>query len=67
MDERSLRIPSSLINTYRIIRTPGVCERAKFNSRIQQLDKSLDSFVTSLHTLADNCDYNILKDFINTI
>ena len=39
-----------------------VFKRFKFNSRIQQADESIDTFVTALHTLAQTCDFGTLKD-----
>ena len=42
-------------------RTP-IFERAKFNQRTQEEGESVDSFVTSLHTLVKHCDYGALQD-----
>lgn len=39
-----------------------IFERFKFNSRVQKPDETIDSFITDLHTLADNCEYGNLKD-----
>lgn len=39
-----------------------VFERYKFNLRSQQLEETVDSFVTSLYTLAETCDFGNLKD-----
>lgn len=39
-----------------------VLHRFKFNSRIQQPGESVDSFVRSLYTLAETCDYGTLKE-----
>ena len=37
-------------------------ERAKFNTRCQEKDESIDTFVTALHNLAQHCDYKDLHD-----
>ena len=37
-------------------------ERAKFNNRIQQQEESVDNFITSLYSLAENCGYGSLKE-----
>lgn len=39
-----------------------VFERFKFNSRTQQTDESVDSFVTALYTLAETCEFGELKE-----
>lgn len=39
-----------------------IFERLKFNSRVQKPDESADSFITSLHSLAERCDYGTLKN-----
>jgi len=38
-----------------------IFERFKFNSRVQQADESVDSFITALHKLTETCEYNMLK------
>lgn len=39
-----------------------VFERFKFNSRVQQPEESVDSFITALYTLAESCEFGNLKD-----
>ena len=39
-----------------------VYERARFNQRTQQPGETVDSFVTALHSLAEHCDYNELRE-----
>lgn len=39
-----------------------IFERFKFNFRIQKSGKSIDCFITALHSLAKSCDYGILKE-----
>lgn len=39
-----------------------IYERAKFNRRVQSGTESVDSFITALYALAQNCDYGLLND-----
>ena len=39
-----------------------IYERAKFNTRRQQENETVDMFVTSLYTLSEHCQYGPLKD-----
>ena len=39
-----------------------IYERAKFNTRCQQKEESVDAFVTALHNLAQYCEYKELHD-----
>ncbi|XP_050503520.1 uncharacterized protein LOC126882590 [Diabrotica virgifera virgifera] len=39
-----------------------IFERFKFNSRIQQPGEAIEHFITSLHSLAEYCDYSTLKE-----
>lgn len=39
-----------------------IFERAKFNVRVQAAGEPVDEFITSLHTLAEKCEYATLKD-----
>ena len=39
-----------------------IFERYKFNSRRQQADENVDSFVTALYLLAETCKYGALKE-----
>ena len=39
-----------------------IYERSKFNQRIQELDETIDSFVTDLYRLAQMCNYGKLTD-----
>ena len=38
-----------------------IFERAKFNQRRQERGESVDSFITSLHCLAEHCEYGPLR------
>jgi len=39
-----------------------IFECAKFNQKRQERGESIDSFITSLHYLADHCEYEPLQD-----
>ena len=39
-----------------------IFERVQFNQRVQREGESVDSFVTSLHKLAENCVFGTLKN-----
>lgn len=39
-----------------------IYKRAKFNKRVQQSSEPVDSFITTLYALAENCDYSALHD-----
>lgn len=39
-----------------------IYERARFNKRVQQPSEPVDSFITALYALAENCEYGALHD-----
>ena len=45
-----------------VVRQNVIFQRAKFNRRRQEDGKTVDTFITALHTLAEHCDYGTLKD-----
>ena len=45
-----------------VVRQNVIFQRAKFNRRRQEDGKTVDTFITVLHTLAEHCDYGTLKD-----
>ena len=45
-----------------VVRQNVIFQRAKFNRRRQEDGKTVDTFVTVLHTLAEHCDYGTLMD-----
>ena len=45
-----------------IARGNVIYERAKFNQRKQEQSETVDTFITSLYKLAENCAYNALKE-----
>lgn len=40
----------------------AIFERAKFSMRKQEPDEIAETFVTALHSLADSCDYALLRE-----
>ena len=44
-----------------VVRQNVIFQRAKFNRR-QEDGKTVDTFITALHALAEHCDYGTLKD-----
>lgn len=47
---------------YFIPRRNVIFERFQFNSRVQKPGESADSFITSLHHLAEHCEFSVLKE-----
>ncbi|KAJ8968580.1 hypothetical protein NQ314_002246 [Rhamnusium bicolor] len=47
---------------YFIPRRNVIFERFQFNSRVQRPGENMDSFITTLHNLAEYCEYGALKD-----
>lgn len=39
-----------------------IYKRARFNQRVQQLNESVDNFITALYALAENCNYGALHN-----
>ena len=44
------------------VRKNVIFERARFNRRSQQQDETAEQFITSLYSLAENCEYGDLRD-----
>lgn len=47
---------------YFVPRKNAIYERARFNQRVQQANETVDSFITALYALAENCRYGTLHD-----
>ena len=45
-----------------VVKHNVIFERSKFNRRIQGPNEPVDTFITSLHTLAETCKYGTLQD-----
>ena len=45
-----------------VIRCNAIFERSKFSRRSQEEGESGDSFITSLHCLAEHCEYDVLEE-----
>ena len=39
-----------------------IFERAKFNSRVQEKDETVDSFITDIYQLSQHCEFQTLKN-----
>ncbi|KAK7878780.1 hypothetical protein WMY93_030940 [Mugilogobius chulae] len=52
----------SAFDKHFIPRKNVIYERAKFNKRVQQPAEPVDSFITALYALAENCEYGELHD-----
>ena len=50
------------IDSYFVVRRNIIYERAKFNRRVQNHNKSVEEFINSLHVLAEHCKYGDLHD-----
>lgn len=49
-------------DTFFVPRKNVIYEQAKFNKRVQQTAEPVDSFITALYALAENCEYGELHD-----
>lgn len=47
---------------YFVPRKNVIYERARFNQRVQLTNETVDSFITALYALAENCSYGTLHD-----
>ena len=61
-NEKSYESVKKKFNEHFIPKRNVIYERAMFNSRKQQPGEPVDSFVTSLYTLVEHCDYKGLRD-----
>lgn len=52
----------NVFDKYFIPRRNIIYERFKFNSTVQKPGETIDLFITSLHTLAEHCNYGQLKE-----
>uniref|UniRef100_A0A8D0A537 Uncharacterized protein n=1 Tax=Sander lucioperca TaxID=283035 RepID=A0A8D0A537_SANLU len=49
------------LDIYFVPRKNIIYERARFNQRVQLTNETVDSFVTALYALAENCNYGALR------
>ncbi|UYV60928.1 hypothetical protein LAZ67_1002859 [Cordylochernes scorpioides] len=63
-EEEATKIDSVLkaFDSHFCVRKNIIYERAKFNSRIQEDREPVDEFITSLHKLADSCEFEGLHE-----
>ena len=59
-DSKKYKTVKEKFDEYFIRRRNVIYERAKFNQRKQEPQESVDSFITSLHCLAEHCSYGEL-------
>ena len=59
-DLKKYKTVKEKFDEYFIRRRNVIYDRAKFNQRKQELQESVDSFITSLHCLAEHCSYGEL-------
>lgn len=45
-----------------VVKKNVIFERAKFNSRVQEQNETVDSFITDLYKLSQHCEFKTLKD-----
>uniref|UniRef100_A0A6P7HDN6 Uncharacterized protein LOC114347367 n=1 Tax=Diabrotica virgifera virgifera TaxID=50390 RepID=A0A6P7HDN6_DIAVI len=50
------------LDKYFIPQRNVIFERYKFNSRVQRPGEPVENFITSLHAMAEHCNYGTLKD-----
>ena len=60
-DKKSYDTVKTKLNGHFVKHKNLIYERARFNQRMQEEGESVDSFVTSLHCLAEYCGYEGLK------
>jgi len=61
-ESKTYGIVKSKFDNHFVKRRNVIYERAKFNMRRQREGESVDTFVTSLYTLAEHCQYGVLHD-----
>ena len=61
-DQKKYETVYKIFGDHFIARRNVMYERAKFNQRKQQQSEMVDTFITSLYKLAENCAYNALKE-----
>jgi len=61
-DKKKIKAVTDKFEAYFIKRKNYVYERAKFNRRMQQEGEPVDSFITALYSLAENCNYGALRE-----
>ena len=56
------RQSSTQLNGYFAARRNTIVERARFNTRKQTPEESVDTFIQDLYRIAEDCEYGTLKD-----
>jgi hypothetical protein len=60
--ENNFSLVMSKFDTHFVVRKNIIYERAKFNTRRQELKETADQFIIALHTLADRCAFGDLRE-----
>ena len=61
-DRKKFESVMAKFDTFFKVRKNVIFERARFNSRKQGSNESVEQFITSLYQLAGNCEYGGLKE-----
>ena len=61
-DSKRYAIVKGKFDSYFVKKRNFIYERARFNRHKQEDGKSVDSFITDLHTLAEHCDFGALHN-----
>ena len=60
--KKSYRSVTDAFNAHCISKRNVIFERACFNRRIQEPGESVESFITAVHSLAEHCQFGILRE-----
>ena len=61
-DRRSYQRVVTKFDEFFKVRKNTIVERAQFNRRCQSDGESVEQFITSFYSLAENCEFGALKD-----
>ena len=61
-DSKKYDVVKGKFDSHFITKKNVIYERAKFNQRAQGQDESVENFITALHSLAEFCEYDSLKE-----
>lgn len=61
-ESQDYNVVKEKFESYFVVKRNVIYERAKFNSRIQGDNESVSEFITDLHKLAEQCEFQALKD-----
>lgn len=61
-DSKKYTLVLGKFDNYFVPKTNVTFERARFNTRCQNFGESANEFITALYSMAENCNYGLLKD-----